>query len=170
MVPLRWLLAAGCGLALLAAGAAPAFAAIDASLAPTTARPGDRIVLTTAGGVGGTEVYATIAAGGPTPMYLQRADPLSAGNSCDATIGAMTWASGVGTLRFQVPDVAPGPYWIMAAIQGACWRVGDPSNGVLLLTVLPGGTPGLLLLLVTGTVATALLLVGVVLVRRVGRH
>ncbi len=168
-VRLRSLLFAGGVLALLVAGAAPVFAAIDASVAPAAARPGDWVELTTDSGVGGTEVYAAIAAGGPTPVYLQRADPSSTGNLCDTTIGAMTWASGVGTLRFQVPDVGPGPYWITASIQGACWRVGDLSNGVLVLTVLPGATPWLPLVLITGTAAIALLLVGLAVVRRVRR-
>jgi high-affinity Fe2+/Pb2+ permease len=47
--------------------------------------------------------------------------------------------------------------------------VGDLSNGVLVLTVLPGATPWLPLVLITGTAAIALLLVGLAVVRRVRR-
>lgn len=166
----RWRVAVVCGLALFVVESTMAFGAIDASLIPAAARPGDWVQLTTDSGVGGAEVYAAIAAGGPTPMYLQRADPTSTGNSCNTPIGAMTWASGVGTLKFQVPDVGSGPYWITATIQGACWRVGDPSNGVLVLTVLPGATPWLPLVLLTGMAAIALLLVALVVVRRAGRR
>jgi hypothetical protein len=159
-------LAVACALALLAAEAAPALAAILGSLAPPTARPGDWVELTTDTDGGDTNLYASIAAAGPLPVFLQRADPESAGNSCDTRIGAMTWAGGVGTRRFQVPDVPPGTYWILAAVQGSCWRFGDRA-GVLTLTVLPGGDAGPSPALLAAMVASvAVVIVGGLMIRQ----
>ena len=166
----RWRVAVVCGLALFVVESTMAFGAIDASLIPAAARPGDWVQLTTDSGVGGAEVYAAIAAGGPTPMYLQRADPASTGNSCNTPIGAMTWASGVGTLKFQVPTWDQGRTGSRqrSKVRAGVWAT--PSNGVLVLTVLPGATPWLPLVLRPGMAAIALLLVALVVVRRAGRR
>lgn len=160
------LLAVVCAIALLTTNAAPALAAILGTLAPATARPGDWVELTTDAGLIDPNVYDSLAKAGPEPVFLQRADPASPGNSCDTPIGDMTWTGGVGTLRFQVPDVPPGPYWILATIEGACWRFGTRA-GVLTLTVLPGGTKGPSPTLVGAVVAIAAgAIVGALIIRR----
>jgi hypothetical protein len=135
------LLAGFLALALTALAAAPAFAAILGTLTPSTAAPGDWVELTTDAGPIDPNVYRTMAAEGPLAAYLQRADPASPGNSCDAPIGTLTWAGGVGTLRFQVPDVPSGAYWILVLTQGACERFGTRTD-LLTLTVRPNGATG----------------------------
>jgi hypothetical protein len=158
--------AVACAIFLLAVGATPALAAISGSLAPPSAQPGEWVELTTDAGGGNPNGYAAIAAAGPLRVYLQRADPNSAGNSCDTRIGDMTWAGGVATLRFQVPTVPAGTYWIVADVQGGCWRFGEGA-GVLTLTVLPAGdaAPPPILLAAAVAVAAALIVV-VLLIRR----
>jgi len=145
---------ATCVVVLLAIAAPPALAAILGRLSPSSAQAGEWVELTTDAGVGGQNVYADLAASGALPLFLQGADSASAGNACDTPIGDMTWTDGRGTLRFQVPAVPPGAYWVTASVQGACWRFGDRS-GVLTLTVTPGGNAGVPLPLVGAGVAAA---------------
>jgi hypothetical protein len=125
----------------LAMAAGPALGAIDGSVDPASARPGDWVELTTSSGTCCPTAYASIAAAGPTPLFVQRADPSSSGNACDTHVGDLTWTNGVGRARFQVPDVPPGSYWLLITVQGACWRFGD-ATGVLALTVLPAADRG----------------------------
>lgn len=151
---------------LLAIGVAPALAAMNGRLTPTSARPGEWVELTTDAG-GDRNLYAPIAAAGALPVFLQRAAAQSAGNSCDTPIGDMTWVGGVGTLRFQVPAIDPGTYWILAAVQGGCWRFGD-GTGVLTLTVLPSVKTDALLPLLGGAAvgAAGIIVLGLLLRRR----
>ncbi len=109
-----------------------------------------------------------LLATGVTPALaaiLGRLSPSSAGNACDTPIGDMTWTDGRGTLRFQIPAVPPGAYWVTASVQGACWRFGDRS-GVLTLTVMPGGNAGVPLPLVGAAVAAAAAAASAVLLLR----
>jgi hypothetical protein len=157
------------GIAIVAATlvASPVLAAITGSLNPPAARPGDWVELTTSSGSCCPDAYAQIAQAGPTPVFLQLADPSSPGNGCSTRVGDMTWTNDVGHARFQVPDVQPGEYWLRITVQGACWRFGD-SSGVLALSVLPpadnGPISGLILLGVgAGLIA---FVSGMVVVRR----
>jgi hypothetical protein len=138
----RSLVATAAAMALVAfvLTAGPAFAAIDGLLNPASGRAGDWVELTTDFGVR-PDAYASIAAAGPTPLWLQRADPNSLGNACDVRVGDLTWADGVGHARFQVPDVQPGLYWLLVTVQGGCWRFGAPT-GSLTLTVLGAADAG----------------------------
>lgn len=159
-------LALVCALALLAVAADPAIAAIQGTLTPATATPGDWVELTTDAGPIDPNVYQSMAAEGPLAAYLQRADPASPGNSCDTPIGTMSWAGGIGSLRFQVPDVPAGAYWVLVLTQGACERFGTGTE-LLTLTVRPhaatGPSPGI----VGGAVAIVVVLtVGALLVCR----
>jgi hypothetical protein len=146
--------------------AGPAFAAIDGLLNPASGRAGDWEELTTDFGVR-PDAYASIAAAGPTPLWIQRADPNSPGNACDIRVGDLTWADGVGHARFKVPDVQPGSYWLLATVEGGCWRFGA-ATGILTLTVLApvgaGPSPALLAVGIGAVVVVAL--TGVVLGRR----
>jgi hypothetical protein len=160
------LLAAVCALALLAAAAGPVVAAILGTLNPAMAAPGDWVELTTDAGPIDPNVYQSMAAEGPVAVYLQRADPASLGNSCDTPIGTMTWAGGVGSLRFQVPEVPGGPYWVLVLTQGACERFGTRTD-LLTLTVRPTTAMRPSPAIVGGAVAIAVVLtVGAVLARR----
>ena len=96
-----------------------------------------------------------MASGGPLRAFLQRADPASAGNSCDIPIGDMTWAAAVGTVRFQVPDVPPGSYWLLVLSEGACERFGTRAGALLTLNVLPSEAKGPAPTLVAAVVAFA---------------
>jgi hypothetical protein len=118
----------------------PALGAIDGSVDPSSARPGDWIELTTTTGACCPAAYASIAQAGPTPLFLQLADPSSAGNLCSNRVGALTWKDGVGQARFQVPAVQPGEYWFLVTVQGGCWRFGNGA-GILTLTILAAGDP-----------------------------
>lgn len=163
------LLALACAFVCLAVNTAPAFAAIDGSLVPSMASPGDWIQLTTVT-YADPSVYASVAAGGPDPVFLQPADPASTGNACDTPVGSMTWTDGIGTLRFQVPEVSAGTYWILAMVQDECWRFGG-GTGVLTPTVLPGGDRGAspVLLGSLGAIVVAVLIGGAMVLRRGGR-
>jgi hypothetical protein len=160
-----WAAAAAWSIFLLATGVAPVLAAVNGRLEPGSARPGEWVELTTVDG-GDPNVYAPIAAAGPLPVFLQRAATQSAGNGCDTPVGSMTWADGLGTLRFQVPPVDPGTYWILAAVQGGCWRFGDGA-GVLTLTVLPSAGGGVSLLILVGAIVggAAMVVAAILLVR-----
>lgn len=105
------IVAVAAALLAVAVTAGPALGAILATLSPRSARPGDWVDLTTDPGIGGADVYATIASGGPDPLWLQLADPTSPGNACSIPVGQLTWTNGVGHAHVQVPDVAPGSYW-----------------------------------------------------------
>lgn len=152
---------------LFALATGSAFGAILGSLDPSSAHPGDLVDLTTDTGTGGPDLYANLAEAGPDPLWLQRADPTSPGNACDLRVGDLTWADGVGHARFRVPDVQPGSYWVLATVQGACWRFGDQTD-VLTLTVLApvdsGPSPVLLAVAVGALVVLAVS--GGILVRR----
>lgn len=161
-----WAAAVAWGIFLLATGVAPVLAAVNGRLEPGSARPGEWVELTTVDG-GDPNVYAPIAAAGPLPVFLQRASQ-SAGNGCDTPVGAMTWADGLGTLRFQVPPVDPGTYWILAAVQGACWRFGDGA-GVLTLTVLPSAGSSVSLPLLGAIIGGAAMVVAAILLVRHSR-
>jgi hypothetical protein len=159
-------LALVCSLAALAMAVGPAFAAILGSLAPATAAPGDWVVLTTDAGPNDLNVYQSLAAEGSLPAFLQRADPASPGNSCDTPIGTMAWIGGVGTLRFQVPDVPAGGYWVLVLTQGACERFGV-GTGILTLTVRPPTAADLSPAVIAVAVATAAAVsVGLLVIRR----
>jgi hypothetical protein len=166
-----FVLALAFALALNAANALPAGALIWGAIAPGTARAGDWVQLSTDAGDLDPNVYASIAKTGPTPVFLQPADPGSAGNSCDTPVGVMTWAGGVGTLQFQVPSVPPGPYWILITSDGACTRFGTRAGDLLTLTVLAAGAPGPspALLAAIAAMATAVA-VGVLMIRRRRRN
>jgi len=101
-------------------------------------------------------------------VFLQYADPASAGNSCDIHVGDMTWTGGVGRLRFAVPDVRPGTYWILADVQGVCWRFGDRVGALLTLSVLPRAVTELSPALVAGVASAVAVMVvtGAILFRR----
>jgi len=132
------------------------FAAIEGSIDPPSAHSGDWVELTTA--AARPDAYGSIAAAGPTPLWLARADLTNSELACDTRLGDLTWARGVGHARFQVPDVQPGTYWILATVQGGCWRFGS-ATGILTLTVLPvagGVTPGL----VAAVVGMAVIVIG----------
>ena len=78
----------------------------------------------------------------------------------------MTWSGGIGTLRFQVPEVPQGTYWILVLNEGACERFGTREGGVLELSVIPDGGKAPSLVLVTVVVAIgAALAVGAVIFR-----
>ncbi len=139
----------------LAATVGPALAAIVGSVDPSSGGPGEWVELTTSSGTGGPSAYAEIAQAGPTPVFLQLADPASTGNACTTRVGDLTWTSGVGRARFQVPEVKPGEYWLLITVQGACWRFGD-ATGVLVLTILPTGNGGPLSLPVLLAIGVAL--------------
>lgn len=126
-------------LLLLGLSAAPVLAAILGALDRPVADPGDWVELTTVTGDGTSDPYSLLAASGPLPVFLQRADESSFGNSCDLRIGSLVWSGGVGTLRFRVPETPPGDYWVLAEVQGQCWRFGNVA-GVLTLSV--RGGPG----------------------------
>jgi hypothetical protein len=160
------LLAVVCAVALLAATAGPVFAAILGTPTQATAAPGDWVELTTDAGPNDPNVYQSMAAEGPLAVYLQRADPASLGNSCDTPIGTMTWVDGVGSFRFQVPDVPGGPYWVLVLTQGACERFGTRTD-LLTLTVRPLAAMGPSPAIVGGAVAIVVVLtVGALLARR----
>jgi hypothetical protein len=159
--------AAAMAVFVLALAAGSVFGAILGSLDPSSAHPGDWVELTTDPGTGGPDVYASIAEAGPDPLWLQRADPNRSGNECDLRVGDLTWASGVGHARFQVLDVQPGSYWLLATVQGACWRFGDQA-GVLTFTVLPPVDSGPSPVLLTVAIGALIVVVvsGGILVRR----
>lgn len=132
--PSRTLLAA---LALAAAsallGATPASGAVNARLLPATAAPGDAVeVLTAPAGL-----YSSLASGGPVPVFLQPTSD-AAGNRCESPVGTIAWSGGDGSATFRVPNLAAGSYWVLAEVEGSCWRFGDAdSRGLLVLTVVP---------------------------------
>lgn len=153
---------------LLLSKETPAAAAVLGSLAPAAARPGDWVVLSTISGGGPANLYEPLARSGPLPIFLQRADNNSSGNVCEIGIGALEWAGATGSLRFEVPELPPGSYWVLASVQGQCWRFGN-GKGVLVLSILPNATVaggstaagGSASTLVAAAAASLLLLAGV---------
>jgi hypothetical protein len=165
----RGLQACAFALFVLTLTASPVLGAINGSVNPTSARPGDWVEVTT-DAIANPNAYALFAEAGPAPLFLQPADPNSPGNACDLRVGDLTWAGGVGRARFQVPTLQPGSYWVLMTVQGGCWRFGD-ATGILTLAVLPAlpaTAPGLPLppVLVAIGALTAALAVALALIRR----
>ena len=141
--------------ALLAA--APVSGAVLARLVPAEAAAGDTVEVRTAP----PGLYAGLASGGPVPVFLQPTSDAD-GNRCGSPVGTMTWSGGDGSATFRVPDVAAGTYWVLAQVEGACWRFGDAdSSGPLVLTVVPARgltPPALTALAVFGLILAASIL------------
>ncbi len=117
-----------------------------ARLSSSEGLPGDLIVLTTDDG-GNPNLYASLAANGPQPVYLVGTSDFAkeiaryGGQRCGAPeqryLGNLTWEGGTGSLSFRVPNVPKGDYFFELTVphsSPSCWRIGAPS-GPLVLTV-----------------------------------
>ena len=144
-----WLVLTG---ALGVANGIPAFAAIDATLSSSRARPGDPVVLT-ADDYGNPKSKETwLRDNGPLPNYLvgitdfQREIARYGGQRCGTQeqhyLGRLTWLRGSGSASFRVPSVPKGDYYFQVAVPNStpsCWRI-TTRAGVLTLSVTERGS------------------------------
>jgi hypothetical protein len=134
----------GLSVGLLVAAAAPALAAIDATLSTTAARPGESVVLAS-DDHGHPYAYGDLAASGPESVYLVSASDLDKEiarygfQRCPAPeqhyLGKLTWVGDSGTLSFKVPNVSSGDYYFELLVPYSspqCWRVGGGSGPLVL--------------------------------------
>ncbi len=101
------------------------FAAMDATLSSSHARPGDFVLLLTDDHQG-TWNYELLSTKGHQPIYLAPAT----GNRAEACggpgsqlVGMLQWRGNSGGVHFVVPDLPTGEYWLFMQPDGQCWRV-----------------------------------------------
>ncbi len=121
-----------------------AFAAMDAMLSSSHARPGDSVLLLTDDHKG-TWNYKLLSSEGYQQIYLAptTGNPAEAcGGPNSQMVGSLEWRRNAGGVVFVVPNLPVADYWLFMETSGQCWRIvggSGASHAILVLSI--GNTP-----------------------------
>jgi hypothetical protein len=117
-----------------------AFAAMDATLSSSRARPGDTVLLLTDDHKG-TWNYKSLSSEDHQRIYLAP----TTGNATEACggpgsqlLGRLKWRGNAGGVVFVVPSLPSGDYWLFMETSHQCWRIAGATGAtheVLVLSV-----------------------------------
>ena len=117
-----------------------AFAAMDATLSSSHARPGDFVLLLTDDHKG-TWNYKLLSAEDHQRIYLApttRDPAVACGGPGSQLVGTLEWRGNAGGVVFVVPSLPSGDYWLFMEPDRECWRVAGrigASHGPLVLSI-----------------------------------
>lgn len=117
-----------------------AFAAMDATLSSSHARPGDIVFLLTDDHTG-TWNYTLASSEDYQPIYLAptRGNPTEAcGGPSSKLLGRLEWRGNAGEVVFIVPSLPSGDYSLFMETADQCWRIGGGTgagHGPLVLSI-----------------------------------
>src|SRR2546423_40266 len=131
-------------LAMVLETAAPAFAAMDATLSSDHGRPGDAVLLMS-DDHNGRGTYWGLSTENHQSIFLAPigADPAKGCSGPDGRmLGHLEWRGNAGGVSFLVPSLPFGDYWFFMLTSGQCWRIAGiigtgrtASHQILVLSV-----------------------------------
>jgi hypothetical protein len=114
-----------------------AYAAMDATLSSTQARPGDWILLLT-DDHNGTWDYQGLSAEGGQPLYLAPVSGDFAAGCGSPSVARLEWRGNRAGVAFLVPNLPLGDYYIFMETSSQCWRLAGfvaGTRGPLVLSI-----------------------------------
>jgi len=117
-----------------------AFAAMDATLSSSHARPGDSVLLLT-DDHNGTWNYDGLSSEGHQQIYLASTtgNPAEAcGGPNSQMVGRLEWRRNAGGVVFVVPNLPFADYWLFMETSGQCRRIAGgsgASHAILVLSI-----------------------------------
>jgi hypothetical protein len=118
-----------------------AFAAMDATLSSSHARPGDTILLLTDDHKG-TWNYKLLSTEDHQRIYLAptSGNPAEAcGGPGSQTVGGLEWRGNAAGVAFVVPSLPFADYWLFMQTSGQCWRLAGGTGASMAILVLSIG-------------------------------